>query len=70
MCTLLSVLLVRVLTDFLSAIPNSYALQIEICKELIEWSTQEKRIFLRQNLEARLIAMYEIFLQIIILNGF
>ncbi|XP_077556139.1 regulatory particle non-ATPase 6 isoform X4 [Haemaphysalis longicornis] len=32
--------------------------QVELCKECIDWATQEKRTFLRQSLEARLIALY------------
>jgi 26S proteasome regulatory subunit N6 len=49
---------VRTLIDYLGEIPNSLPLQVQVCKETIEWATQEKRIFLRQALETRLVAMY------------
>ena len=32
--------------------------QIDLCNECIEWAKQEKRTFLRQTLEARLIVLY------------
>ena len=33
-------------------------LQVDLCNECIEWAKQEKRTFLRQTLEARLIVLY------------
>lgn len=33
-------------------------LEIDLCKEVIEWSKEEKRTFLRQSLEAKLISLY------------
>ncbi|SCZ93789.1 BZ3500_MvSof-1268-A1-R1_Chr6-3g08885 [Microbotryum saponariae] len=50
--------LVRTLLDQLSAIPNSSALQIKVTQENVDWAKSEKRIFLKQNLETRLIALY------------
>ncbi|SGZ28709.1 BQ5605_C027g10418 [Microbotryum silenes-dioicae] len=50
--------LVRTLLDQLSAIPNSSALQIKVTQENVDWARSEKRIFLKQNLETRLIALY------------
>lgn len=44
--------------DYFSDIPNCLPLQIDVCKETIEWSVQEKRIFLKQSLETRLVALY------------
>lgn len=44
--------------DYFSEIPNTLPLQIEVCKETIQWTIQEKRIFLKQALETRLIALY------------
>ncbi|KAI7870447.1 hypothetical protein BDF14DRAFT_1879406 [Spinellus fusiger] len=50
--------LIRTLVDFFSDIPNCLPLQIDVCKESIEWCVQEKRIFLKQSLETRLVALY------------
>lgn len=44
--------------DFFSTIPNCLPLQIEVCRENIEWASNEKRIFLKQSLETRLVALY------------
>lgn len=51
-------LLVRTLIDYFSEIPNTLPLQIDVCKQTIQWTIQEKRIFLKQALETRLIALY------------
>lgn len=32
--------------------------QVQLCKDCIEWAKEERRTFLRQSLEARLIALY------------
>jgi 26S proteasome regulatory subunit N6 len=50
--------LVRTLIDYFSEIPNTLPLQIDVCKQTIQWTIQEKRIFLKQALETRLIALY------------
>ncbi|CAG8565664.1 4169_t:CDS:10, partial [Cetraspora pellucida] len=50
--------IVKTLIDLFSEIPDTLPLQIEICKETIDWSIQEKRIFLKQSLETRLVALY------------
>lgn len=44
--------------DFFSTIPDCLPLQIEVCRENIEWAINEKRIFLKQSLETRLVALY------------
>jgi 26S proteasome regulatory subunit N6 len=46
------------LIDYFSEIPNTLPLQIDVCKQTIQWTIQEKRIFLKQALETRLIALY------------
>lgn len=50
--------LIRSLLDYFSEIPDSYAIQISTIKENIEWARSSRRIFLSQNLETRLIALY------------
>ncbi|CAP70740.1 uncharacterized protein PODANS_3_8020 [Podospora anserina S mat+] len=50
--------LVRQLLDLFDAIPNSLETQIAVTKSCIEWATSERRSFLRQNLETRLVALY------------
>lgn len=50
--------LVRQLLDLFEAIPDSLDTQISVTKSCIEWATSERRSFLRQNLETRLVALY------------
>ncbi|KAI8883191.1 PCI-domain-containing protein [Backusella circina FSU 941] len=50
--------LTRTLIDLFSDIPNCLPLQIDLCKENIDWCIQEKRLFLKQALETRLVALY------------
>ena len=50
--------LVRTLIDDIKAIPDTQQKQVDVTKELIEWAVSEKRVFLRQSLETRLIALY------------
>ncbi|KAK1836194.1 PCI domain-containing protein [Podospora conica] len=50
--------LVRQLLDLFQDIPNTTDLQISVTKSCIEWATSERRSFLRQNLETRLVALY------------
>jgi len=49
---------VRTLIDLLTEITGARNLQIQLCQECIVWATEEKRIYLRQSLETRLIALY------------
>ena len=49
---------VRQLLDLFSTIPNTVDLQISVTKSCIEWAISERRGFLRQNLETRLVTLY------------
>lgn len=49
---------VRQLLDFLADIPKSLETQITVTKSCIEWAVSERRSFLRQNLETRLVSLY------------
>ncbi|KAL8931959.1 MAG: hypothetical protein Q9211_006621 [Gyalolechia sp. 1 TL-2023] len=50
--------IVRQLLDLLAAIPNTVDTQISTTKSCIEWAISERRSFLRQNLETRLVSLY------------
>ncbi|CAI7631914.1 unnamed protein product [Penicillium pancosmium] len=50
--------LVRQLLDLISGIPNTLDLQVAVINSCIEWAVAERRSFLRQNLQARLVAIY------------
>ncbi|KAJ5911370.1 26S proteasome regulatory subunit rpn6 [Penicillium subrubescens] len=50
--------LVRQLLDLISEIPNTLDLQVAVIESCIEWAIAERRSFLRQNLQARLVAIY------------
>jgi 26S proteasome regulatory subunit N6 len=50
--------LVRSLVDFYLDLEANTGCEVQLCKDCIEWAKQEKRTFLRQSLEARLIALY------------
>lgn len=49
---------VRQLLDLFSDIPNTTDIQISVAKSCIEWAVSERRGFLRQNLETRLVSLY------------
>ena len=44
--------------DLFSEIPNTLDLQVAVINSCIEWAIAERRSFLRQNLETRLVAIY------------
>lgn len=50
--------LVRQLLDLFTNIPNSLETQISVTKSCIEWAVSQRRGFLRQNLETRLVSLY------------
>lgn len=50
--------LVRSLVDLFLDLEAETGIEVQLCKECIEWAKQEKRTFLRQSLEARLIALF------------
>ncbi|KAL3268594.1 hypothetical protein HHI36_007702 [Cryptolaemus montrouzieri] len=50
--------LVRSLVDFFLDLEAGIGIEVQLCKECIEWAKDERRTFLRQSLEARLIALY------------
>merc|ERR1719369_48179 len=50
--------LVRGLVDIYLDMEAETGYEVELCKECIQWAIEEKRIFLRQALEARLIGLY------------
>ena len=50
-------LVVRTLIDFFGSIPGSEATQKQVLEDNVTWARQEKRIFLKQSLETRLVAL-------------
>ena len=50
--------IVRQLIDLFTTIPNTLDIQTAVTKDCIGWATSEKRSFLRQNLETRLVGLY------------
>ncbi|XP_066997201.1 26S proteasome non-ATPase regulatory subunit 11 [Anabrus simplex] len=50
--------LVRSLVDFFLDLEAGIGTEVQLCTECIEWAKEERRTFLRQSLEARLIALY------------
>ncbi|KAG8988007.1 26S proteasome regulatory subunit rpn6 [Tulasnella sp. 427] len=49
--------LIRTLIDFFASIPGSESIQKQVLEDNISWARQEKRIFLKQSLETRLVAL-------------
>jgi len=45
--------IVRSIIDIVANVPDSLDIQINLCKEVIDWCKLEKRTFLRQRIEAK-----------------
>ena len=50
--------MVRQLLDSLASIPDTTQMQLELCKEQSEWAKSERRTFLRQRIDTRLVQLY------------
>ncbi|CAG5099378.1 Oidioi.mRNA.OKI2018_I69.XSR.g16497.t1.cds [Oikopleura dioica] len=50
--------LVRTLVDLFLDMDSAIGVEVDLCKECIQWAMEEKRTYLRQALEARLMALY------------
>ncbi|KAJ1659749.1 26S proteasome regulatory subunit rpn6 [Dispira simplex] len=50
--------IIKTLLNHFAEIPGSLNEQITICKETSEWAKEQKRLFLKQSLETRLVALY------------
>lgn len=50
--------IIKNLIDYVSKIPNTIAIQIELCTDLINWCKEEKRTYLRHRVEIRLANLY------------
>lgn len=45
--------IVRNILNIVETVPDSLAIQVRLCKDVIEWCKTEKRTFLRQRVEAK-----------------
>ncbi|TGZ74132.1 hypothetical protein CRM22_001106, partial [Opisthorchis felineus] len=50
--------LVRTLVDLFLNLEAGTGREIDLCRECIQWANEERRVFLRQALETRLIGLY------------
>ena len=46
---------VRNILNIVATVPNSLDIQITLCKDVVEWCKAEKRTFLRQRIEAKVL---------------
>lgn len=49
--------IVRSIVDALAKIPGTSEIQIALCKDIVQWTRDEKRTFLRQRIEAKLASL-------------
>ena len=49
--------IVRTLMDTVAKVPDSLSLQLEVCQDCVQWCADQKRTFLRQRLETRLVQL-------------
>ncbi|RAL37911.1 unnamed protein product [Cuscuta campestris] len=49
--------IVRTIVDTLAKIPGTSEIQIALCKDIVQWSRDEKQTFLRQRIEAKLASL-------------
>ena len=47
--------IVRNVIDIVAKVPDSLDIQVRLCKDVIEWCKQEKRTFLKQRVEGKVI---------------
>lgn len=50
--------IVRTVIDSIAKIPGATSVQVDVCKQQVEWAKAEKRTFLRQRIELRLATLY------------
>ncbi|CAH8463965.1 unnamed protein product [Schistosoma turkestanicum] len=50
--------IVRTLVDLFLDLEGGTGREVDLCRECVEWANQEKRVFLRQALETRLMGLY------------
>jgi 26S proteasome regulatory subunit N6 len=49
--------IVRTLIDLMANVPGSEQLQVQVCRDSIQWCTIEKRAFLRQRVQSKLASL-------------
>jgi 26S proteasome regulatory subunit N6 len=50
--------IVRSIIDTVGKVPDSTDIEVELCRDVVEWCKNEKRTFLRQRVEARVSQLY------------
>lgn len=55
--------IVRNILGIVASVPDSLVIQVELCKDVVEWCKQEKRTFLRQRIEAKVRTAAKFFLK-------